>query len=137
MERIKENLTTEGNYTFGAFEKEELVGVVTLLQESSLKLRHRANIYAMYVTPKRRGGGLGKALLLEAINKAKSIGGIEKLNLSVVSTNENAKQLYSTMGFKVFGREEKALKINDTHYDEEHMVLFLTKEQLNFRSIII
>jgi RimJ/RimL family protein N-acetyltransferase len=125
LERIKENLTTQGNFTFGAFENEELVGVVSLLQENALKIRHRANIYAMYVTPKMRGCGIGKALLLEAIKKASAIPGIEKLNLSVVSTNEKAKKLYITLGFEVFGKEEKALKINETYYDEDHMVLFL------------
>ena len=79
----------------------------------------------MYVSPKARGLGAGKALLMEAINKARSIEEIEKLNLSVVSTNEKAKNLYTQLGFKAFGMEEKALKVGDTYYDEDHMALIL------------
>lgn len=123
IEQVENNLRTEGNYTFGAFNQNQLIGMVTLVQESSLKFKHRGNIYAMYVSPKVRGKGVGKALITEAINKAKTIEGIEKLNLTVVSTNEPAKKLYTQLGFKVFGVEEKALKVGDTYYDENLMVL--------------
>lgn len=125
IEQVEKNLQTEGNYTFGAFQQDKLVGMVTLSQESYLKMKHRANIFAMYVSPQARGLGAGKALLIEAIDKAKSIEEIEKINLSVVSTNETAKNLYSQLGFKVFGLEEKALKVADTYHDEDHMVLSL------------
>ncbi|MFF2753756.1 GNAT family N-acetyltransferase [Psychrobacillus sp. NPDC058041] len=125
IEQVENNLRTEGNYTFGAFDQNKLIGVITLVQENSLKLKHRANIFAMYVSPETRGQGAGKALLTEAINKAKTIEGIEKLNLSVVSTNEAAKNLYTQLGFKVFGVEEKAIKLKDKYYDDNHMVLFL------------
>lgn len=125
VESVTKNLSNEGNFTFGAFNGEELIGVVTMLQETSLKVRHRANIFAMYVSPKLRGLGVGKALLSEAINYAKSSETIEKLNLEVVTANVNAKNLYTTFGFKSYGLEERALKINDKYYDSEHMVLFL------------
>ena len=127
IERVASNLRTEGNYTFGAFDQHKLVGMVTLLQESSLKMSHRANIFAMYVSPDARGLGIGKALLNKAIEQAHLIDGLEKINLSVVSSNETAKALYTQLGFKVFGREEKALKVNDTYYDEDHMALMLNE----------
>lgn len=81
----------------------------------------------MYVTPKKSGYGVGKMLLTEAINKAKEIGDVEKLNLTVVTSNQKAKNLYKNLGFKVFGIEEKALQVKGVYYDEEHMVLFLNK----------
>ncbi len=125
IERVANNLSAEGNFTFGAFEQGELLGAVTLLQEKSLKLNHKANIYAMYVTPRKRGLGLGKALLSAAINQARKLTSIEKLNLTVVTTNEQAKKLYSSLGFKVFGMEVQALKINGQYFDEEYLSLFL------------
>lgn len=125
VELVANNFNSEGNFTFGAFDNEELIGVVTLLQEKPIKLRHRANIFAMYVTPKKRCIGAGKDLLTEAINKARSLECVEKLNLTVVTINKTAKSLYSGLGFKVFGVEENALKFNNKYYDEEHMVLFL------------
>ncbi|MEH7247342.1 GNAT family N-acetyltransferase [Neobacillus niacini] len=125
ISQVARNFTEEVNYTFGAFEGDELIGVVTLLQEKADKIQHRANIYAMYVTPRKQGLGVGKALLTEAINKAKSIESIEKINLSVVATNEAAKKLYTSLGFKVYGLEEKAMKLNGAYLDDEHRVLHL------------
>lgn len=123
IDQVARNFTAEGNFTFGAFENKGLIGVVTLLQENSIKLKHRANIFAMYVTPEKQGLGVGEALLTATVNKAKSIEAIEKINLSVVASNEKAKKLYSKLGFKVFGIEEKAIIVNGIYYDDEHMVL--------------
>ena len=125
IEQVARNFTTDGNFTFGAFDQEELIGVVTLLQESAEKVRHRANIFAMYVTPEKQSLGVGKALMEEAINKAKTIEEIEKINLSVMASNEKAKKLYTKLGFKVYGFEENAFKVNGISYHDEHMVLHL------------
>lgn len=125
IQQVRNNLNTKGNYTFGAFDHEELIGVVTLVQEQAEKLRHRANIYAMYVTPKKRGHGVGETLLTETITLAKNLEEVIKINLQVVSKNEPAKRLYTRMGFKVFGTEKHALKIDDQYYTDEYMVLFI------------
>jgi RimJ/RimL family protein N-acetyltransferase len=125
IEETAERLNAEGSFTFGAFENHELIGIVTLVQEKALNIQHRANIFAMYVTSNKQGQGVAKALLTEAINKAKSIDSIEKINLSVEANNEAAKKLYTQVGFKVYGVEEKALKMNGTYFDDEHMVLHI------------
>jgi ribosomal protein S18 acetylase RimI-like enzyme len=125
IEQLARSFTTEGNYTFGAFDSGELIGMVTLLQEERVKIQHRANIFAMYVTAKKQGLGVGKALLTEAINKARTIEAIEKINLSVTASNQKAKKLYTKLGFKTFGLEEKALIVNGVYYDDEYMVLHL------------
>ncbi|MFZ7942941.1 GNAT family N-acetyltransferase [Neobacillus sp. 19] len=128
VEQTARNFAAEGNYTFGAFENAELIGVVTLLQEDRVKIRHRANIFAMYVTPKKQGLGVGKALLTAAINQAKEIETIEKINLGVIASNQKAKQLYQKLGFKTFGLEEKALVVDGVYYDDEYMVLHLDRK---------
>ncbi|MCL1697365.1 GNAT family N-acetyltransferase [Lysinibacillus sp. BPa_S21] len=115
----------ESSYTLGVFDHEELVGVATLVQESKLKLKHKAAIFAVYVSPKKRGLGIGKRLMVEAINKARELKGVEQLTLSVVSTNASAKGLYCSLGFEVFGTEKRALKIDQQYFDEDYMVLFL------------
>lgn len=125
VEQTAKNFSADENYTFGAFDGQELIGVVTLLQETPNKIRHRANIFAMYVTPDKRGTGTGEALLTAAISKAKTSHEIEKINLTVTAGNEKAQNLYIKLGFKVFGYEEKALKINGVYFDEEYMVLHL------------
>ena len=115
----------ENTFTFGAFEDSTLIGVVTLVREQLFKLRHRANIVAMYIKPEKRGNGIGRALLASVIEKAENLDNVEQIYLSVVTTNESAKQLYLSSGFEVFGKEKRALKFGHTYYDEEHMVLFL------------
>lgn len=125
VEKYINNFQSKDSITIGAFENGDLVGVITLIKESLYKLRHRANIVAMYVSSERRGVGIGKALLTEAIKKANDLDGIEQINLTVVTTNKTAKRLYSSMGFEVFGTEKKALKSDNTYFDEDHMVLFL------------
>jgi hypothetical protein len=39
-----------------------------------------------------------------------------------------ARQLYETVGFVVYGREPRALKVGDQYYDEDFMVLDLRRE---------
>lgn len=119
-------LSSQEEYTFGAFdEDEQLVGVVTLFLEKQMKHRHRSNILAMYVVPLKTGMGIGMALMKAAINQAKALPVIEKINLSVVSNNYSARSLYLKCGFKIFGYEERALVVDGQYYDEELMVLML------------
>lgn len=115
----------QDSFTLGAFNDHELVGVVTLIKEKRIKMRHRANMVAMYVTKEKRGYGIGKALLTDAIQRARDIEEIEQIYLTVVTTNETAKQLYASFGFTVFGTENNALKYNNKYFHEDHMVLFL------------
>ncbi len=72
-----------------------------------------------------RGKGYGKILLLKAIEHAKNICHLEKIELAVFESNENAIKLYESVGFKVEGKRIKSRKI-DNHYDNEiEMGLFL------------
>lgn len=116
---------SEESFTFGAFEDEKLIGSVTLLKETKLKLKHRALIVAMYVSDESRRKGVGRALISASLEKAKEIEGIEQIYLAVESTNVPAKKLYLSFGFEVFGKDRRAIKIEDNYYDEEHMVLLL------------
>ena len=125
-EQYKSSFATPTNaFTFGAFEDTELIGVVTLVKEELIKLKHRANIVAMYTKPEKRGNGVGKALVSKVIEKAEKLEGIEQIYLTVVTTNAPAKNLYSSCGFEVFGKEKRALKFDNTYYDEDHMVFYL------------
>jgi ribosomal protein S18 acetylase RimI-like enzyme len=125
LETYKSRFQSDESFTFGAFENEKLIGIVTLVKENKFKLKHKANIFSVYVSPEKRGIGIGKCLMEKAIKKAKDLEGIEQISLTVVTTNKSAKKLYKSLGFEVFGREKRALKVDHTYFDEEHMVLFL------------
>jgi ribosomal protein S18 acetylase RimI-like enzyme len=111
---------------FGAFEGQELVGLVALGREGMKKLSHKALVWGMYVKPSQRGKGVGKALLHEALSLARSAPGVVQVNLSVNAGNTSAIRLYESAGFKVFGQEPCALHINGEFHDELHMYLHLT-----------
>ncbi|WP_347343375.1 GNAT family N-acetyltransferase [Fictibacillus enclensis] len=125
IEQVKENFKAEGSYTFGAFSDDVMIGMVTLVQESYKKMSHKANIFAMYVTSRSRGQGTGKALMHAAISKANEMEGVEKLNLTVVSSNDKAKKLYERLGFTAYGTETRALQVDGVFYNEDHMELFV------------
>jgi ribosomal protein S18 acetylase RimI-like enzyme len=120
-QRLDNKLT----YTFGAFANGQLVGVVTLVPEGKVKIKHRANIFAMYVTPSQRGQGTGRFLMKKAIQQAAELTSIEQIYLTVNASNEPAKKLYASLGFETYGVDKKAMVIDGTYHDEELMVLFL------------
>ena len=79
----------------------------------------------MYVPQELRGKGIGKALLQAAIAYAKTLEGVEQINLSVVLINKEARQLFLSQGFETYGLERHALKLHDHYFDQEHMTLRL------------
>lgn len=123
LKRVETNLNAEGSSTLGAFIEQELVGVMTIAGEGAVKLRHRVNLLAVYVTPKVRGKQVGMSLLQAIIDHAKDWPYVEKINLTVVSTNEPAIQLYGKNGFQKFGLETNAMKDGDIYVDEIYMSL--------------
>ncbi|EJR34587.1 MULTISPECIES: GNAT family N-acetyltransferase [Bacillus] len=125
IKRVESNLTATTSCTFGAFNEENhLVGVVTLLTEEREAYKHKGHIVAMYVDSQNRRNGLARELITNAIQRARDIK-LEQLTLGVVSTNEPAKKLYESMGFKTYGIEKRAIKVNGVYSDDENMVLFL------------
>jgi len=122
---FENRLNNPFSFTLGALEEGELYGVVTLQFEQKVKLKHRTNLVAMYVSYEKRGKGIAKKLIQEAITRAKQLEVIEQIHLTVGSKNQPAKNLYNSLGFKTYGVASKALKIDNTYLDEELMVLYL------------
>ncbi len=111
--------------TFGAFDGGTLIGIAGLRREEEAKKRHKGAIWGMYVPHEMRGKGIGKALLQAAITHARSLSGLEQINLSVVLINKEARHLFIAQGFETFGLERRALKLHDHYFDQEHMTLRL------------
>jgi ribosomal protein S18 acetylase RimI-like enzyme len=127
LESIAKRLLAEefGNFTLGAFDNGQLVGISTFFVEPRIKTEHKGHVFGMYVTPEVRGKGVAKVLLQTLIERVKTYPTIKKLNLSVMTTQQEAKRLYVSLGFEVYGLERKALKLGDAYFDAEDMVLFL------------
>jgi ribosomal protein S18 acetylase RimI-like enzyme len=105
----------------------EIVGMAVLARERRIKTRHKATVNGVYVSPAARRTGCAKALVTELINRARATGEVEQLLLAVVSENAGARALYEHLGFQVYGREPRALKLGERYLDEDLMVLDLPR----------
>ena len=117
----------DDNFVLGAFDAGQLVGMAGFYRRQGEKIRHRGEIWGVYVARQHRGKGLGRALLEELIRQLRSSPGLEQVALGVSAGNVSAKRLYESLGFETYGREPHALKIGDTYVDEELMVLYFAR----------
>lgn len=92
VEDIRARLTSdpENSFVVGAFDKEQLVGTAGFYREKGLKTRHKGHIWGVYVTREARGKGVGRSLLLTLLERAANIDGIERIGLSVTTTQPAA-----------------------------------------------
>jgi ribosomal protein S18 acetylase RimI-like enzyme len=109
---------------FGCFEGNHLVGMVGLLRGSKVKLRHTATVWGMYVAPRARKRGAGRALLAATLRHARGWR-LVQVQLGVMDTAEAAKHLYESAGFRSWGREPRAIQWKGRFVDEHHLVLDL------------
>lgn len=128
LSKIAERLArSQDNFVMGAFTpKAELVGMAGFARNPRLKSRHKGVVWGVYVRPKWRGTGAGRAILSRLIEQARSLEGLEQIHLTVAITQAAARRLYESLGFEVFGHERHALKVDGEYVDEDHMVLWLT-----------
>ncbi|MGU9990093.1 GNAT family N-acetyltransferase [Bordetella avium] len=116
---------TSASLVLGAWEAEQLVGCAGLYRLSPLKQQHKAVIWGVYVAPAQRGAGLGRQLILSAIDHARQWQGLRQLLLTVNSSKLAACQLYRSLGFKAYGHEPAALYIDGRPIDETLMLKLL------------
>ncbi|WP_161880369.1 GNAT family N-acetyltransferase [Deinococcus alpinitundrae] len=116
---------TETAFTLGAFAGAQLVGMATLVRAGRLKLRHRADVMAVYVAPEVRGQGAATSLLGALIQQARQLPGLDVLGLNVTEPQLAARQLYLKLGFSVWGVQPDALRQAGEPLTELHMQLRL------------
>jgi ribosomal protein S18 acetylase RimI-like enzyme len=127
-EGTAERLADARNCTLGAFDGPSLIGMVGVLRLDPVKRCHMAQIWGMFVAPSHRGSGIGRALVLAAIEHARSLPGVRKLQLSVITSQPAARALYQSLGFRSFGIDPEALCVGGKYLDEEYMNLPLDSD---------
>jgi RimJ/RimL family protein N-acetyltransferase len=105
-----------GRIVFGGFAGAELVGVAGLRVETTAKLAHIGHLWGLFVAAKARREGLADALTRRVLDEARGV--VEQVHLAVVSSNEAAIRLYTAAGFKEYGLERRALKVDGRYHDE-------------------
>lgn len=121
--------TSEDHFILGAYtEVGELVGMVGFRREDGTKVKHKGFIWGMFVSPRARQQGVGRKLLQHLLTRVDGAQGLDQVTLMVVTSNEQARKLYLSLGFEVFGLERHALKYKGVYYDEELMVYWLNRQ---------
>lgn len=119
------------NFVLGAFTSGELpgelLGTAGFFRNQTLKRKHKGKVWGMYVADSARRKGLGRALLEALLDRVRLIPDLEEVQLSVAVSQEAARTLYASLGFKSYGLERQALRIGDHFVDEDYMALNLRK----------
>ena len=125
LEEVRKRLGFDSKEAFvvGAFDGGRLLGCAGFYRDKGLKTRHKGRIWGVYVTPEKRGTGVGKRILEMLLQRGAALDGIHQMLLSVAATQAAALRLYRSVGFTSYGCEPRALKIGERFIDEEYMVL--------------
>jgi len=128
LSHYRERLThSPENYVLGAWVGDALIGIVGLVRETAPNRAHVASVWGMYVSPRERRRGVARRLLQDVIARSRRLPGIERLRVTVLSDNAQARRFYESLGFRAWGSEPAALKVDGVDYDEIHLGLELRK----------
>lgn len=103
-------------FTLTAWLGEQMVGAISAEFDPRAKVRHIAHIVGMMVSPELQGMGLGRALLMQALEMLEAEPVLEQVTLSVSASNAAGVALYERCGFRRYGRLEQAIKLQDGRY---------------------
>jgi ribosomal protein S18 acetylase RimI-like enzyme len=110
----------------GAFREMKLVAIAGFAIQQGQKRAHKGSLWGMYVRPDSRGIGVGRQLVEAVFDLARQR--VELIQLTVVRDNEQARRLYTSLGFVDYGLEKNALKQDGRYYDEVLMAKNLLGE---------
>ncbi len=99
MDYFSSIVQSENSILYGAFENDELIGILTLVI-INIPTGRQLRIEDVVVDKNQRGKGIGELLTLEAINRAKKMK-ISKISLTSNPSRISANKLYQKLGFKL------------------------------------
>jgi RimJ/RimL family protein N-acetyltransferase len=114
---IQSHASDEGKILLVAITQDELIGSLQFRNGARRRLAHQGD-FGMSVRKEWRGRGVGSALIRALIAWGRANPLIEQLRLSVLSTNEAAIRLYTTMGFVQEGRLMNQAKLDNGTYSD-------------------
>ncbi|MGL4656755.1 MAG: GNAT family N-acetyltransferase [Sarcina sp.] len=118
--RFRINAMSEGESWYVAEFEDKVIGMVALNQYPYPKKRHVGTI-AIMVDENYHSKGVGKKLMERIIEIADENVMIKRLELTVFEGNENAINLYKKFGFKIEGKREMSINIDDKYISEVFM----------------
>jgi ribosomal protein S18 acetylase RimI-like enzyme len=116
-----------GSFVLGAFQGSELIGTAGFYREPRAKHHHTGIIWGVFVAAAHRGEKIGQALVAAIIERARTLPGVEKVQLTVSAAQPYARNLYVSLGFKTYGVEPRAMCVDGRYFDEDRMFLDLNQ----------
>lgn len=95
----------------------QLVGMTGIRRRDSIKAKHSAIIWGVYVRPEWRGLHIAEGMIETCCGWADARG-VNIAKLAVVTTNTSAIRCYERCGFTVYGTEPRAIYYEGQYYDE-------------------
>jgi len=112
----------DGDWAYiGAISGDAIVSTARLFRVRRPKQAHAASIVSVWTDPVYRGRGLGKRVLLAAIDVARGWPGVELVELSVSERSDPARKLYESLGFKTWGVQPDAMRLGGESAAEYYM----------------
>jgi ribosomal protein S18 acetylase RimI-like enzyme len=123
-QRLSHRAEAPHDFILGAYVDAKLAGIIGVSADMRIKVRHIGEVFGMYVAPEHAGHGVGRLLVDACVARARAAG-LERLRLTVTDSNARAKSLYERAGFRAFGVERNAVKVDGRYYAKCHMALAL------------
>lgn len=117
VDSFAQRLGEGGNdsFVYGAFDGCLLIGMMGYYRKDE----QRAWIWGVFVRPEYRGRGVSQALMEALLDALRSVPRVTSVHLTVAMTQETARRLYRSCGFRVYPPD------GDTPPHEEHLVYLL------------
>jgi RimJ/RimL family protein N-acetyltransferase len=122
-EALRERLERAPSAVFGAFAGDSLIGMAGFHAQLGAKRRHRGLLWGVFVEEAYRGRGCARKLVERVIAHAGEH--VVVLEAGVTAGNRNAAALYESLGFRIAGLIQKALRIDGAFHDEILLALDL------------
>lgn len=123
-ELIRGSIDPPHSIVLGAFDDAgTLIASAGLIHDQRTKRAHVAFIWGVYVTPRARGTGVGRAIVSKAVETARAMPGVTTIQLACSENSTAAAALYRSLGFTQWGTEPDAIRIGGKSYNELHMSL--------------
>ncbi len=127
-EIVRTSINPPHNAVVGAFDDESgaagaLLASAGIVHDQRAKRAHVALIWGVYVTPRARGRGTGRAVVSRAVEVARAMKGVTTIQLACSENSTAAAALYRSLGFVHWGTEPDAIRVGGKSYNELHMSL--------------
>jgi RimJ/RimL family protein N-acetyltransferase len=107
----------DDNMIHFAVHEDYLIGICGIFRENSIKTRHNARIYSVYVRPDWRGHHIAEGLIRLCFHWAQNRM-MRVVKLAVVTNNAAAIRCYVRCGFTVYGVDPQVIYHDGVLYDE-------------------